>query len=322
MRNLLTAFIIVLFAGGMVRAEDENGGQAGNFRDIELGGRASAMGGAFTAIAEGGEGHIYNPGGGAQSRLYNVCFSYRFMKLDRRLGFASVILPIQGNASLAFSWVYAGTSDLDPRDESGNVISGEIIDYNENMIGINFAKQIIPEIHAGAKLYYIQNDLANLRAYTAGADIGVLSKVDVSKSFIGKIFPLFHSGLAIDNLGGTYRWITTDYWQTRGIDNGVTVEEGFPVNFRLGLAGSKPQKYILAADFEINTVSSFVTHFGGEYKLYRELALRAGLDDFHPTFGVGLYKRMGDIAIGVDMSYLTDKVDEGDDFIISVDMVF
>ena len=75
-------------------------------------------------------------------------------------------------------------------------------------------------------------------------------------------------------------------------------------------------------DFEVNTVSTFVTHFGGEYRLYKELALRAGLDDLHPTFGAGLYKRMGDLAIGVDISYLTDKVDEGDDFIISFDFVF
>ena len=67
MRNILTAFMFVLLIGGMALAGDENGGQAGNFRDLELGGRASAMGGAFTAIAEGGEGHMYNPGGGSES---------------------------------------------------------------------------------------------------------------------------------------------------------------------------------------------------------------------------------------------------------------
>ncbi len=64
------------------------------------------------------------------------------------------------------------------------------------------------------------------------------------------------------------------------------------------------------------------THFGGEYNVNRNLMLRAGLDDFNPTFGFGLFKRMEEFAVMIDLSYLFDKAGEGDDVLVSFDVVF
>ena len=64
------------------------------------------------------------------------------------------------------------------------------------------------------------------------------------------------------------------------------------------------------------------THFGGEYTHRRLLSLRAGLDDMHPTFGAGILKRFEGFALKIDLSYMTDKVDEGDDVLISFDVIF
>jgi hypothetical protein len=153
-------------------------------------------------------------------------------------------------------------------------------------------------------------------------DIGGLAKLDARKTLLRDVFPLVQFGAAIENLGANYRWSTNSYWESRGLDQGVVVDERFPTNFKFGTALITPYKYIVSADLEVNTASMAKTHFGGEYTYNRVLSLRAGLDDLHPTFGVGLFKKFNSFALWVDFSYLTDKVDEGDDVLVSFNLAF
>jgi hypothetical protein len=320
-----TALLIALLMAvspAIVSAASENGGQPAAFRDLKIGGRAAALGGAFTALAEGGVGHMYNPAGLAQTRRYEFAFSYRAMHIDRRLGYASLAIPAKEDARLALSWLYAGSPDLESRNEMGVIIPGENISYSENLIGITFAKRFIPELMAGGKLFYVQNNIAGISAYTVGVDIGLLTKLDVRRTFLYPLFPLFQAGLAVENLGASYRWTTQDFWQSRGRDAGATVDESFPANFRVGAALIQPEKYLVTADFEVSTATVAKTHFGAEYTIARTLALRAGLDDLHPTFGAGFFKVLDKVGLRVDMAYLLDKVGEGDDVLFSFDLAF
>ncbi|MEZ5358338.1 MAG: UPF0164 family protein [Candidatus Zixiibacteriota bacterium] len=320
-KTLAYTIIALLLFASMIAAEEGSGGQPGAFRDLKLGGRASAMGGAYTALAEGGMGFLYNSAGPAQSRKNTFAFTYRAMHLDRRLGFASYTLPAKEQASLSLFWLYAGTKSLKARDAQGYE-TGDEISWNENMLGVNFSKQFGKMYVIGAKIFYAQNNIASINAYTAGVDFGALGKFDMRRTPLESVFPLLRVGLSAENIGANYRWTTTNYWNTAGQDQGSTFEETFPVNFRLGLALEQPNSYVLAADFEVDTKSDFRTNLGGEYSINRALSLRAGLDDAHPTFGLGLFKIMRAFAMKVDVSYLLDKVGEGDDVLVSFDLVF
>jgi len=314
--------LLLVIAPAVLSAADGNGGQPAAFRDLKIGGRASALGGAYTAIAEGGVGHMYNPAGIAQTRMYEFSFAYRAMHLDRRLGYASLAVPAKENARLALNWLYAGSPDLESRDEMGVVIPGGNISYGENLIGVTFAKRFLPQLMVGGKLFYAQNNVADVSAYTVGIDVGILTKLDARRTFLKSLFPLFQAGLAVENLGASYRWTTQDYWQAHGRETGATVDESFPANFRVGAALVQPEKYLVSGDFEVSTVSLVKTHFGAEYTINRTLALRAGLDDLHPTFGAGFFKLVNKVGMRVDVSYLMDKVGEGDDVLFSFDVMF
>jgi hypothetical protein len=318
---LLIAFLTVMIPA-VANGASENGGQPAAIRDLKIGGRASAMGGAYTAIADGGMGHMYNPAGLAQSHMYEFAFSYRAMHVDRRLGYASIAIPAKEEARLALNWLYAGSPDLESRDEMGLVIPGENISFNENLIGVTFAKRFIPELMVGGKVFYIQNNVAGVTAYTVGVDLGVLTKLDIRRTFLYPMFPLLQMGLTAENLGASYRWTTQDYWQSHGRETGSVVDEAFPVNFRLGAGLVQPEKYLVSADAEVNTASQFKSHFGGEYTINRTLALRAGLDNLHPTFGAGFFKLVDKVGMRIDVSYLFDKVGEGDDVLFSFDVLF
>jgi hypothetical protein len=322
-RNIYVALVGVLLCFGSVAAETGRGGQPAAFRDLNLGGRPSAMGGAFTALAEGGSGFLYNPAGTAQATETGVSFSYRFMELDRRLGYASVSIPAQDNANLTVNWIYAGTAPLDARDEQGEVISGaETIDYMENLIGVTFSKRFIPELLIGGRVFYVQNNFANIDANSIGADLGALVIFPMDNTSLRKYLKTTQFGLAVEGIGAQYRWVTTPYWQTRSRETGAAVDEKFPVNYRAGVAFKSRYNTILTADFDINTASMSRTHFGGEYRAHELFALRAGLDDLHPTFGVGLTYKAKGYSVMIDFAYLLDKVGEGDDLLASFDIYF
>lgn len=322
MRKLIVCLIAITLIPAFCLGETGSGGRAGAFRDLSLGGRPSALGGAYTALASGGIGHLFNPAGPAMEHHWDVALSYRAMKLDRRLGYASVTIPARERACLSFNWIYAGTKALASRDDQGNVIAGENISYAENLFAVNFSKEFAPRFYLGGKAFYVQNNLANLNAYTVGVDAGALCKIDMTKTFFGRFFPLLQAGVSAQNMAATYRWNTAKYWQEHGYPDGASLDEKFPLIFRGGVAAIKLDHYLLTTDMEVNTSSRFVTHFGGEYTIARILSLRTGLDDLHPTFGAGLFHKFDKYAVWVDMSYLTDKVDEGDDFMVSFDIVF
>lgn len=319
---LLITVVFLLALAQMSAAEDGNGGQPGAFMDLTLGARPAALGGAFTALAEDGIGHFYNPAGSAQSRKNDVTFSYRAMHLGRRLGMTSISIPAREQARLSLFWVHAGTSDLEARDEQGIILSGNSVSYKENMIGMNFSKGFIPELLLGGKVYYLQNNMSNINANTIGADFGALVKLDMRKTFMAGVFPLLQFGLTAERIGATYKWVTTSFWQSYGRERGAAVDEKFPVVYRGGVALRNPYNYLLAFDIEASTASIVKTHIGAEYSLNRNITFRAGLDDMHPTAGFGLLKRMDKIAIRIDLSYLTDKVGEGDDVLVSFDLIF
>lgn len=318
---IILAFLLFLPMWSLADS-DGKGGHPGAFRYLTLGGRASALGGAFAAIAEGGVGHLYNPAGACQSRKYDLALSYRAMHLQRRLGYASLSLPTREDATLSFDWIYAGSPDLESRDEQGNVIPNNDISYNENLIGINFSKKVISQLLAGGRVFYVQSNVGRINAYTAGVDLGLLSKIEIKQASIAPIFPLVQFGMSVENLGANYRWITAAQWQSLEREEGSVANERFPTNFRFGAALVSPQKHLVSADMEVNSVSMVKTHFGAEYVYDKLLSLRAGLDDLHPTFGTGLLKKFDKFALQIDLAYLLDKVGEGDDVLMSFDIVF
>ncbi|MFH1699918.1 MAG: PorV/PorQ family protein [Candidatus Zixiibacteriota bacterium] len=318
-KNIALFFILILLASTALG--DGNGGQPAAFKTMALGGRPSAMGGAFTAIAEGGAALLYNPAGITQTRKHIISFSYRAMHLDRRLGYANFQMPTREMAAFGVTWVHAGTSPLEERDNQGNILPGFETTYSENLLGATFAKLIGRSLSIGGKAYYIQNTVSNINAYTVGIDFGGLYKMDVRKTSLKNIFPLLRFGLVVENLGASYKWTTGNYWLTRGSERGATYEEKFPINYRAGIAFENPDKYILSADFEVNSESQSKFHVGGEYSYQKMLFLRAGLNDGRPTFGSGFLKRFTSFALAIDISYLTDRVGEGDDILVSFDVI-
>jgi len=328
-----------LFASAICFAESEDGGYAGVFTTMGIGARPIGLGGAFTGLCDDVNGGYWNPAGVAKIEEFTVGGMYRRLDLDRRYNFFNLATPIMGDGSLGLSWINAGVSDVQGRDSDG--LPTEEIKNRKNAIFLSFARRLVQKepiemLSVGVNVKYIQEDLADINAYGVGFDFGAF--VQVTEEYA--------VGLAVQNVGSRYNWDSGDYYARYG-SQGNTYKETFPVNFRFGASALFMDKHlVVASDIEKNNRQGVRVHLGGEYWLFREVlrevepeegpeepavrllvedrwvGLRAGYDDGRFTFGGSLWQEVKWFDLGVGYAFVTAKVNEDPEHVISIELQF
>ncbi len=278
--------LLMMPCASSVAAED--GGYAGASTQWGVGARPVAMGGAFVAIAEGPTGFWWNPAGISQVRTNQLETAWRAMSFDRQAGYVAFLHPFsREEAALAISWTYAGVADLYSYDIDG--VQGDILSNYTNAGTFTFARRFSPLLSLGATLRYIQQNIANIDAYTVGFDLGVHMQFlrprenDPTTPFLSNV----RFGAAIQRINQSYPWTTGDYWVQSG-ESGSSIDEKFPLIIRTGLAANLWKDVAtLAVDAEFNEKQSTRLHIGAEARPHPMLALRGGIDNSDPTFGAG-----------------------------------
>lgn len=310
---VLPAFLIVLAGTSPLRAADD-GGYAGAFLRLDIDGRATGLGGAYTAIANGPAGYHYNPAGPAWETKRVVEASYRKMSFDRRHGFAALVWPLHKEAAIVGSWVHAGVDGVYERDYKGD--PGEEIGESNNAVSFTFAKKFTPVFSLGINLRYVQMNIAGVSAYTVGFDFGMMLNLPRSTLAVGgpKGLTDFRFGLAVERINYKFPWNTQEYWVRYGTDKGSSFEERWPLNIRGGMATSIYDAHAtLALDIEVNEQSGAVFHAGLEVLPIPALALRGGINGGHLTAGAGINTTFGKGTLFMDYALaLTDDILENE----------
>jgi hypothetical protein len=333
-KYILVLIILLLAAGAM--AATENGGYAGAFLKIPVEARPAAMGGAYIAVSNDAAGQLHNPAG-IQSITTNVfSSSYRAMGQDRKLGFLSLALPTRGESILSFSWLYAGYGSVEGRDKSGYA-TGEIISSNEHDFGITFAKRFEPFFAMGTKLNYYHKKHVDLSAGSIGIDLGAMFFIDSLFRYgemEGKLITDIKGGVEVKHLAAKY------LWETDG--TGLTPSQTDDFATFIGIGGScrtLNRKLLLATDLELIaarfpdsaadasfdnriTSSDFIFQVGGEYNFDNKYFLRAGINDGVFTAGGGFKYSLNSTALLINYAFSDDRVGEGNEHIISLDISF
>jgi hypothetical protein len=340
MRKLFIYLIAVtLLSASACFAESEDGGYAGVFTTMGVGARPLGLGGAFTGLCDDVNSGYWNPAGVTTVEEFTVGGMYRKLDLDRRYNFFNFVTPITGDASLGLSWVNAGVGDVQGRDSDG--LPTEEIKNRNNAISLSFARRLIDRepiemLSLGVNIKYIQEDLSNINAYGVGFDFGAFARITEE----------YAVGFAVQNIGSRYNWDSGDYYATYG-SQGTTYKETFPVNFRLGASGLFLDKHlVLASDIEKNNKQEMRLHVGGEYWLFREVlreveyeedreeaevrllvkdrwvGIRAGYDDGRFAFGGSVWQEVKWFDVGLGYAFVTAKVDESPEHVVSIELQF
>jgi len=289
------AVVLWMWVVPTVACGDDAGGQASAYLEWGVGAQAVAMGGAFTAVASGPTGFWWNPAGIAQERQGGFEAAMRKMSFDRQAGYAVLLHPVgTEEAAVALSWVYAGVGDLFEVGLDG--YRGEEISDYTNAVGFSFGRRFSPPhsrlaFSLGLTLRYVQHNIANISAYSIGFDVGAHVRYQLRPTYFTDegTPPEIRFGLAVQRLNQKFPWTTTDYWARQGEDAGSSFEEMFPVLVRVGVAGLLlDQRLVPAVDIVFDEKQGMTWHVGVEGRPHPLFALRAGLDDGDPAFGVGL----------------------------------
>ena len=315
-RHLLLTLIIsgsvfsLLFAG-------DYGGYAGAFLRMGLGARPKALGGAFTAIAEGNYAGYYNPGGLPRNNYRELSLSYRALSLDRQLGYAGIVIPLTPktktgkkafNAGLHLGWIYAGVDNIDGRNSRGEHYGS--FSNSENAFTFGFAIQPMSMLSLGftTKILYsrfprmtLQDE--SLTSKGLGFDVGALVTP----------LPGLSLGIVVKDLRSKNSWNTENVW-----DRGTTTYDEFPTILRVGIAYRLlADQLLLAADFEDNKKQPGKLHLGIEYSPLKTLFLRAGISSTEPAFGFGYLFKIWRFNSALDYAYAADEVAPAGEHIFS-----
>lgn len=292
--SAVISLLMVLFAAGNLPADEGDAGWAGAALQMGLGARALGMGGAYVSLAHGASATYWNPAAISHHRVREVIFSHSHLAWDRRIAFASAVVPVEPTAGVGLAWIHAGVDDIQGRDYNGQ-ITGQLTSA-ENAFYLTFSNRFVPFLSVGLGMKYLYYKLVDISATGFGFDLGLMSSP----------IPDLSLGLLIQDLNAQYTWDTAEVW-----DKGTTTYDEFPVNTRFGASYKLlQQRLTLAADLEKNREQGLKTHLGTEFSIHPSLMARLGLDDGTLVGGASFIKPISGRTLQLDYALFVDSVTE------------
>lgn len=324
----LSVVAILMLGTPIGHASGHNGGHVSAYTEWGIGARPVAMGGAYTAVAEGPTGFWWNPAGVAQERHTGIESALRRMSFDRQAGYLAIVLPVgrEDAATVAISWIYAGVGNLFERRLDDGGLGAQISDFT-NAATFTFARRFSDPlsrvgIAIGLNLRYVQHNIGGISAYSIGFDLGTQIKYELRQRFPDDVEspPELLFGVTVQRLNQKYPWSTSEFWIPRGDESGASFDEKFPLLVRSGTALRFLNGRALAAlDIVYEGDQGASLHFGAEGRAHEIFALRAGLDDGDLTFGAGFRPQVRPgLHLNIDYAYAIQPGAIAADHVISL----
>ena len=320
----LAAFALVLVALPAVAQEDAEsreliesrefskvGVGTGTFLQIPVGARATALGGAFSAISDDPTALFWNPAGITQTKGIGVTAAYTAMFGGMSHNFAGVTLPVGETNKLGVSLLNLTSGDIPVTDLFNQEGTGGFYSATDLAIGVTFAGQLTDQFSYGATGKVVSMSLADVSATGVAFDFGTM----YDPGFLG-----LRLAFAVSNLSAPVKYSGPGLVERGQIDQETgnrdadveitTNSVSLPLVFRAGLSSNlreENEDHDLIAVTEFNTTSNAPEHFilGAEYAwkdlLMARVAYQLGSPDaFGLSGGIGLKYESGPFWAALD----------------------
>jgi len=327
LRHFSIVALLLISLVATAKSETADGGYAGAFYQVPIGARATALGGAYIAISDDGTAPLFNPAGIARLNRPIFSSSYRFMQLDRSMGYAAAITPIRGDAAIGVSWLYAGSGKVEERDADGYELGREFY-QNNHQFSIIFAKSFDRRFSLGVNISYIMSRMPKFDASSVGFDLGGMLYVDqfFNREKRGNTTVQdIRVGVSVKNISKKLRWVSDKYNMTYSTtESGYIQEDKVPTEFGLGISARFLERRLLVSgDIVKNTEQDPDLHLGAEYFVMKQFMLRSGYSAGRFVAGTGyVFVVGGKHQLAIDYAFSTDRADEGSEHIFSFDLLF
>ncbi len=324
MIKIIKSYFLILFLVAALMAQGYNkvGTSVAQFLKIESGARATALGGAYAALANNADALYWNVAGITQLKNVEVTFSYTNWIADIKHTYAGIVVPIGEFQSLGASVIALSSDPIEQTTIDNPKGTGVMINVSDIAFGLSYARQMTDYLSVGITLKYIQQNMWDLTASSFAFDAGFLLDTGFRGLKLGMVMSNFGTDMTLSGRNLTRAY---DKWPENVADPKVpasltTKSWPIPTSYRLALAFSILDKTdALWDNVENNTLIIAVDaihlndnpeHYsvGIEYGFSRTFYIRTGFkgntDENGLTAGAGLIIGVGgDINIKFDYAY-------------------
>jgi len=278
------AIITILLTTIGLIAQDKVGTNAGQFLQIPVGGKAVAMGGAFTALSDDPSAIYWNPGAISRTAKNRLYVSQTNWLVGGKHQYISAEIRLTGQDIVGVSMNYL---DYGEREEITTVEepdgTGEYWEASDLAFTLGYARNLTDRFSIGGSAKYIQQNLVHERATAFAVDLGLLFITQFNGLQIGASMRNFGTEL---QLAGRDLIIQVDQDEESSGNNETIVSYlktdpwPIPLTFTVGVAmpliKSKMLNLTLAADVIRPTDNSQVLNLGADVFMMNILSVRIG----------------------------------------------
>jgi len=270
-KNILLSavLIVVLLLPGLSLADENNsnvGTRSFNFLKIQIGARPTAMGGAFTGVADDESSLYYNPAGITGLEGKRFIAGYHNNIFDMQSGFMGYIHPLAEDKKVAVYVSYLNYGEFIRTDDNG--VTDGTFGGSDILFAASYAMRAKPNMSIGGTIKIIYEKLDAYSATGFAIDLGAKYSFDYGRTNVG---------VMVQNLGSQL---------------GSYVEDGEtnPLPLYIKAGGSQRLKglpVLIAGDIVLPTDNDPYFALGTEWLNLKPLYLRLGWSSFGENYKTG-----------------------------------
>ena len=312
MKKIILTVLIIQIMGSLLMAQNLFpllGGQrvgtaAATFLKIDVGADASAMSGAYVAMARDAATLYWNPAAAAQVEGNSLTVSHIQWPVDIQYEYLGYIHHFGDVWTLGISMAMLHMPDMEVTTEFHPTGNGEYFRYYDTFGALTFGVNLTNQFSFGASVKYVEEGLAELKMGGWMIDIG---------TFYWTGFKSLRFAVSLSNFGPDMRPEGSYIKTTKEGDSYNQNYEAFspPTTFRVGTAMEvyETENYALTTSFQINHPVDNAENavLGLEFTYLKRLFLRGGykinFDEEKFTLGAGIDLPISSLNFSVDYAY-------------------
>ncbi len=290
MRRLATAAAIVLSTTGAAEAQkvSKAGTTAGEFLQIGVGARATALGGAFVAAADDAGALYWNPAGLSHVRRGEAIATHSEWLADVNFDYVGITFRSGGLGTLGASLTMLNVPDMLVRTEDRQEGTGETFDAADMAVGLSLGRAVTDRFSVGVTAKFIQQRIWHSSGTGFAVDLGTQFRTDFFGGLtIGAV--LYNFGTDMRLSGRDLRtFVDPDPTQQGNNDRVPANYEldawSLPLNFQIGIStrpiDTRMHRLLLAVDALHPSSDYESVNAGVEYGYQDRFFLRGGFKSF------------------------------------------
>ena len=307
MKNIFLIIILILTSTTLnaqlfpVLGGQRAGISTAQFLKIGVGGRASAMGDAFVAIANDASALYWNPAGLTQFNEHQIIFSHNKWVVDINHDFLGGVYHLDESNSFGIGLTALTMQKMPVTTEFAPFGTGEYFGFSDIAIAVSYSRKMTDQFSFGGTIKYIEETLDKLKMRGVMIDLGTFYWTGLGSTRFAVAVSNFGSNLAPDGEVILVGKRNVSEWQ----------EFSPPTVFRIGFAFEPYQdnEHTITTSIQLNhpNDNSENVSTGFEYNWNNTVFMRGGykinVEEQNFTFGAGINIPLSIAQFGLDYAY-------------------